>query len=164
MRLEDYKRLQDPFIANHVPGRHVWTASDRLRHANAIIDTVAVVETYTTARLLSVVPALTEQEASTWQKRESAWLRHGGVDFGTLRPTWSKVSGFVEVRNALQHGLGRLTDSQLSKRRRDSVLEAIRATSITLNGDLVVLRSGDVTECSGVCADFISSLDVAAPT
>ena len=44
--------------------------------------------------------------------------------------------GFVEVRNALAHGLGRLTDRQLGKYRGE-VLPQIAAAGVRLDGDLV---------------------------
>jgi hypothetical protein len=70
--------------------------------------------------------------------------------------------GFVHVRNALQHGLGRLTDQQLY-RFRDQVLNEIHASSVNLNGDMLTVTDGDVSRCGTVSAGFIRWLDSAAP-
>lgn len=70
--------------------------------------------------------------------------------------------GFVHVRNAIQHGLGRLTDQQLGKYH-DEVLTQIRASSVELNGDLLVIVADDVHRCGKTCGDFIMWLDAAYP-
>jgi len=49
--------------------------------------------------------------------------------------------GYAEVRNAMLHGLGRLTDEQLGKRRQQ-VLVQIKAAGVHLNGPTVMLVEG----------------------
>lgn len=75
---------------------------------------------------------------------------------------WLRMMGYVEIRNAIQHGLGRLTESQVSARRHDT-LRWIRASGVYLDGDQVRLAGSDVAACFATCAAFVIWLDTKAP-
>lgn len=161
-RYEDFKLLDERDIAYSRPGRHGSAQGLEVRYANAIVDIVATCENFATVRILQACPTLAEHDVFNWTKRRKAWLDELGVDFGKMGTDWEQVEGFIEARNALQHGLGRLTDSQLAKRR-DTVLGAIRAAGVELNGDRVVLGSSDVARCADACTNFTLQLDHSAP-
>lgn len=74
--------------------------------------------------------------------------------------------GFVEARNALQHGLGRLTEMQLdptSRRgrepRRTQVLRDLAACGLVLNGDRVTVLVRDVERCLVACRELVLAAD-----
>ena len=161
-RVADHRQLTRLEARNNPPGGRRLRQAPSVRHGNALVDLVAVAESFTTARLLSLRPAVSADDVSTWDSRERAWANHGPVNMTTYS-AWSALMGFVEVRNALQHGLGRLTDRQLGKHR-DKVLARIGASAVHLDGDLLVVLAEDVGHCGQVCADFVCWLDGIAPS
>jgi hypothetical protein len=144
-------------------GRHLWLPQIGLLHANALVDLVAVAENFTTKRLLELRPSVTEFQVSTWQKRKNEWKNNVGVDLTIITPGWHKLLGFVEARNSFQHGLGQLTDMQLSPSRRKDVLSDLVAADVTLVGDTLRVNGGTVTACHSVCEAFVIALDNGAP-
>lgn len=163
-RFEDFKLIDERATSDLWPGRHAPGGGSDARRGNAVVDIVAICENFATNRILQVCPGLNDHDVFTWAKREKAWLDELGVAYHSLGTHWPGVEGFVEVRNALQHGLGRLTDSQLSAKRRSAVLNAIAAAGVELNGDRVILTSSDVASCAHACRNFILQLDHAAPS
>lgn len=154
-RTSEYLRTapQPPVASSrHAPGGLAT------REANAIVDLVAVAESFCVARLASVGISA---DVNTWDKRAKAWRRRS-VDFNGY-PGWPPLMGFVEARNAVQHGLGRLTDRQL-KKHKTQVLGSLADAAVRLNGDALILDPDDVTRCDRACADFIRWLDASAPT
>jgi hypothetical protein len=135
-------------------------APERLttRDANAIVDLVAVAESFCVARLNSIGIGA---DVNTWDKRSKAWLKRS-VDFDGY-PGWPLLMGFVEVRNAVQHGLGRLTDRQLGKHK-TQILGWLAAAAVRLNGDGIILGPDDVARCDRTCVEFVRWLDTSAPT
>jgi hypothetical protein len=127
------------------------------RHANALVDFVAVAEAFCVARLISLGAT---GDVNTWEKRAKA-LSTRAIDVN-LFSDWPSLMGFVEVRNAIQHGLGRLTERQLGKHKAQ-IRGWLTAAAVPLNGDQVILRSEDVTRCGQVCGRFIRWLDATAP-
>jgi hypothetical protein len=137
-------------------GRH-YSAVLVTRDANAVVDLVAIAESFAVARWSTVSPAAA---GKTWEERRKQWLQRG-VDFNAC-PTWNKVDGYIAARNAIQHNLGRLTNLQLGKHK-VTILAALSAAGIQCNGDAVLLRATDVDRCADVCQQFIRWLDLAAP-
>ncbi|MBC7678076.1 MAG: hypothetical protein H7233_03660 [Pseudorhodobacter sp.] len=72
---------------------------------------VAVAEAFSIDRLLAGWPSTPPASTGTWTKREKAW-RDVGADL-TAATSWLPLMGYVEVRNALQYGLGPVTGQQL---------------------------------------------------
>jgi hypothetical protein len=134
-----------------------------LRHENALVDLVAVTENFTSRRLLELRSQVSEFQVFTWAKRREAWAKHGPVDLTTITPHWLALQGFIEARNALQHGLGRLTNSQLRPQWRQETLDRIKAARIFLSGDIVQIREDTVINCRTVCEDYVLALDKEAP-
>jgi hypothetical protein len=144
-------------------GRHIWLEQIGQWHANALVDLVAVAENFTTKRLIKLHPSITEFQVSTWEKRKREWRRNAGIDLSTITPDWARLSGFIEARNAFQHGLGHLTEMQLSANRRTDVLSGLTAAHVPLIGDMVRVEGETVTACHDVCEAFVISLDNKAP-
>lgn len=127
------------------------------RDANAVVDLVAVAESFAVARWSTVSSAAA---GKTWVERRKQWLKQG-ADFNAC-PVSQELDGFIAARNAIQHNLGRLTDLQLGKYKM-SILAALAAAGVERNGDAVLLRELDVCRCVQTCQQFIRWLDVAAP-
>lgn len=161
-RYEDFTVLDEEGASQFWPGRHTTGRRRAIRQTNAIVDIVAICENFATSRILQACPHLSQSNVSDWKRRQRTWRVELRVDFEQHGTGWGEVAGFVEVRNALQHGLGRLTERQLL-RHRNSVLDGIRKAGVELNGDRVVLTSWDVARCADACIDFILYLDHAAP-
>ncbi|MGH3834345.1 MAG: hypothetical protein ACRDSF_01380 [Pseudonocardiaceae bacterium] len=159
LRADDHRRLAAAGLV--APrGRH-QPADHDARNGNSVTDCVAVAESFAVSRLLALRPAVRERDVFTWEGRRNEWRKHGSVDLRSYEQ-WLALMGYVEVRNALQHGSGRLTDRQLGDHRRE-ILGWIAAANVHLNGPNVVLTEGDPVACAGVCAGFVRFLDAAAP-
>lgn len=164
LRTTDHERLAaSDGLIDALAGRHLWLDQSQLRHGNALVDIVAVTENFTSARLLELRPNLTDRQVFTWERRRQAWQDHGPVDLTSVSANWLALMGFVEVRNALQHGLGHLTATQLSRNRRSETLERIKAARVSLSGDLVHVDADAVRHCREICEGYVISLDSAAP-
>ena len=85
-------------------------------------------ESFAVSRLLVLCPAIPEHDVSSWKNRLTTWRRHGAVDLSSYE-RWSALMGYAEVRNAMLHGLGRLTDQQLGKRRQQILVQIRRLES-----------------------------------
>lgn len=158
-RIMDYRELMRlDHITTTTEDHRIWQS---MRHANAIMDLVSVAESFTSARLLNLDNSLSADVVSTWERRRKAWAKYGKVNLVTYAG-WSTLIGFVEVRNAIQHGNGRLTYRQLGIHR-DEVLTQVRTAAVHLNGDLLVIVVDDVIRCASICSDFINWLDAEAP-
>lgn len=150
------------------PGRHL-PACELNSNLNALVDLVTVTESYFADRLAEAVPA--PSQPSTWRARADAWRDKAGVNIAA-HPRWPELMGFVEARNALQHGLGRLTDMQLSptsrrgrEPRRAQVLRDLAASGLVVNGDRVTVLASDVERCAAVCRELVLAADnVASPS
>ena len=138
-------------------GRHV-PRPEQTRQANAVVDMVAIAEAFSIDRLLAGWPSTPPGSTGTWKKRENAW-RDVGAHLTALT-SWVALMGYVEVRNALQHGLGRLTDQQLGWR--DQTLSRIAASGVDVNGDRVTVTDADVHRCYRTCRRFVLQADDAA--
>lgn len=119
---------------------------------------IAVAESFSIDRILAGWPDIAPASINTWAKRENAW-RRVGADLA-LAKSWLPLMGYVEVRNALQHGLGRLTDQQFS--RRDQTLRRLVACGVRLNGDRLFVTDKDVDRCYRVCREFVAFADESA--
>lgn len=146
------------------PGRHL-PARELDSQVNALVDLVAVTESYFADRLAEVAPGA--KQPTTWRARAKAWRDETGVDLAA-DARWPLLMGFVEARNALQHGLGRLTEMQLdpsSRRghepRRTQVLRDLAACGLVLDGDRVAVLARDVERCLVACRELVLAADAA---
>lgn len=161
-RAADHRRLTGlDAVAPEAGGRHLRRDTQR-RHANALVDFVAVAESFSTGGLLRFLSPGSGGPPTAWPARAAAWKDHAGVDpagFGG----WAELMGYVQVRNALQHGLGRLTDLQVHGKHKAQTLAWILACGIDVNGDLLTVTEADVDGCYRVSAAFIRFLDPGYP-
>jgi hypothetical protein len=160
-RVSDYRKLISLDFQTDPRRRPRLQRPTDLRSANAIVDLMAIAESFTSARLLDLRQHVTPDNVSTWKKRETAWSNHGGVNLSNS-PNWHALLGFVEVRNGLQHGLGKLTDRQLGNYRNET-LKYISAANVYLNGGQIILVKENVANCEHICTDFVKWLDFEAP-
>lgn len=157
LRIADYQVLSDRDKSG-ATFRHSTLSTGQLRSGNALVDIVAIVENFVSQRLLLACPSVREDDVFSWPKREKAWLINLQIDFTHLK-CWQKVQGYIQVRNALQHGLGRLTDSQLTKWR-DETLPLVKSShGIELQGDRVRVGPEAVDACGDACRCLILELD-----
>ncbi len=127
---------------------------------NALVDFVAIAESFSVSRLLALDPDLSDSATSGWKSREREWKRF--TDLSDFKD-WDALMGYVATRNAIQHGQGRLTTMQLKKFKTEVVAQ-LDAAKIHRNGDQLVVRAVDVDRSHNTCRDFIAWLDSEAPT
>ncbi len=159
-RLAEYRQLAFAGVAGQIPvGRH-GARRARTYDANALVDLVAIAESFCVQRLL-LIRTVPPDDLSNWAKRSAAWDRHASVDLKAFSE-WNRLMGYVEARNSQQHGLGRLTDRQLGKHKQE-IFRSLDSAGIHRNGDLLLVSTHDVVRCGAVCREFIVWLDYAAP-
>jgi hypothetical protein len=140
---------------------------------SAVVQMVATAEHFSTARsrsrLLEALPATTEMLAAalaaverqidtTWPNRRQAWRRWYGIETGKSYP-FDKFMGFVEARNALLHGGGRLTLQQLKGDGGAYVRRQFAQVGITLRADRLYIGERNVRQCAAVTRDIVLWLD-----
>lgn len=156
-RADDHRLLARLGPVSAEAGRHLrW--DNQSRHANALVDLVAVAESFSTGGLFRFLPAESSAPPATWKARALAWKSLAGIDPADF-DNWSALMGFVQVRNALQHGLGRLTELQVNGKNKTQTLAWILTCGVDLNGDLLSITTADVDRCYRVSAAFIRFLD-----
>lgn len=140
-------------------GRHLIGLQSHVQ--NALVDAVAYIESFCSERLKLIAP-VEDKEVFSWPLREKAWRKHDHLELSSAGADWPRLKGYIEIRNAIQHGLGRLTDRQLSGADRQHTLDWIRDTGCYLDGDQVRLTASDVAACFATCTRFVIWLDTNA--
>jgi len=145
-----------------------WPAED------ALLRTVALVETFASGRLrtgqsaymsipghtLTVWEGILGRADRSWLKRHEVWKREFNVHLWDC-PDYASFRGFVEVRNAVTHGLGQLTDQQIGRLAEvDTLFEAAR---VARGGRWVLFGDQHVEAASHVSVAVVKWLDAAAP-
>lgn len=96
---------------------------------------------------------------SSWAVRRKAFKRHHHLDIHKCA-RFGEVEGAIEVRNAIAHGLGRLTTRQVQSAETAKLLQRVNVSIV--NG-FVELRAGHLRECADYCFDFLSDVDGRLP-
>lgn len=91
---------------------------------------------------------------STWQEQKKSYKDWLGVD-----EDWKAVERLAEARNAVAHGLGKLTRRQLRSER--SVKSKLKAAGITIDDNKIVLSDDNLATAASACRDLIERLDLA---
>lgn len=91
---------------------------------------------------------------STWQDQKKSYKDWLGVE-----TDWKAVERLAEARNAVAHGLGKLTRRQL--RSEQSVKSKLKAAGITVDDNQIVLSDDSLAAAASACRDFIERLDLA---
>lgn len=89
----------------------------------------------------------------TWSSIRGAFSQWHGV-----KPDWKPLESVQEVRNAIAHGLGRLTHRQLVTR--NATVQRVRRIGLDVDSDdRLIIADQDVLKVSRVCAQLIRDLD-----
>lgn len=145
-------------------GRRSFTDLVGTQQDHAVVDLLSIAEHFTTARVLRLNHEITERDVATWEERKNTLRNSFGVDLEDVEtfPDWPPLLGFVEARNALQHGLGTLTARQLV-RWRALTLRRLADAGISMMGDRVVIEDQTVRDCHSCAEAFILTLDAMLP-
>lgn len=93
--------------------------------------------------------------SSGWDAKRRSFKRHHGVDLRKC-DEYKRVEGAIEVRNAIAHGLGRLTTKQQMSVECPKKLAAINV--LVVNG-AVDIGSGHLEECARYLTEFLRAVD-----
>lgn len=146
----------------------VYDAKHSLQQS-AIARVASIAESFCVDRLMSLAISELEPDRSpvrraifddalkgatgTWSSIRSAFSEWHGV-----KPNWRPLEGVQEVRNAIAHGLGRLTHRQASSR--IATVERIRRIGLDVDSsDRLILTDEDVFKVASVCAQLIRDVD-----
>ena len=146
-------------LPGRIPGFEP-TVSERTLQL-VITTIVAVTEHFSAARLIAL-PGTAGTDTRNWQSQELAWQVHGAVTLTALS-AYLPFRGFNEARNAIMHGQGSLTATQLSPKFIPNTRARLAAAHLRCVRDTVVIAEADLARCANVCAEFVQQLDQAAP-
>jgi hypothetical protein len=96
----------------------------------------------------------------SWVRRRDAWVAAFGVRF-IDSPDHAPLMGYVQARNAFTHGMGKLTDFQVSIGQ--TVLDDLAAAGIALSDRSVLPTELSVVWCTHTARDFALFVDLSAP-
>lgn len=94
------------------------------------------------------------RSTNTWQDQKRSYKDWLGVE-----GDWKAVEQLIEARNAVAHGLGKLTRRQL--RSEQSVKSKLEAAGIIVDDNRIVLSDDNLATAASACRDFIERLDLA---
>lgn len=95
---------------------------------------------------------ISSEVTSSWHKIRGAYK-----DWYSIKPSWEGVEDLIEARNAIAHGLGRLTRRQL--RSEQSTRAKLTRANIRVDGVRIVLDEGDLAVAAQTCRALIYDLD-----
>jgi hypothetical protein len=94
--------------------------------------------------------------SATWDERVFAFETYHRVSLGQLA-RWSELNGAIEARNAIAHGLGRLTPRQ----RNPAVAGRLGQIGVAVRDGAIVVSDVSLEQCLQACVEFIRSVDAA---
>lgn len=93
------------------------------------------------------------QAGRAWHSRDEALKRVLDIRPG---PERNALKPYIDIRNAIAHGLGRLTRQQ---RRSRSISVGIEAVGVVLRGDHVTLTEAALVGCADAVISYVEWLD-----
>lgn len=93
--------------------------------------------------------------SASWEARRRAFRRHHGVDLRKC-DAHNEVLASTEVRNAIAHGLGRLTARQTASQ---ETYRSLARISVDIVDGQVRLQPTHVAEAVAFCRQFLRDLD-----
>jgi hypothetical protein len=166
-------RLLSP-RSTHERWREEW---DVRRVEDAIARLLSITEEFTFGLLIEVTErqlpanrvvdvlweAHIDRATETWNQRMGAWNELHEVSFSSGFSGYDRLLGFIEARNAIVHGLGRLTRKQThTVKARRATVGRLKAARIDVVGARLTLNIDHVTGCGETVRGFIYWLDGAA--
>ena len=104
------------------------------------------------ARLL--VEAVEQRSSANWHERRSAFATFHDTPLGTL-DGWLEIDAAIVARNAIAHGLGRLT----SRQQTSGTAGKLARIGITLRNDQLIVTTTSVITCRDACLRLIRDAD-----
>jgi len=101
-----------------------------------------------------LVLAAERKSSRSWSERKDAFLTYHLVAL-VICDRWSELDAGIEARNAIAHGLGRLTLRQRNHKSRAK----IASVEIAVVDDRILITDASLARCYAFCAGFISSVD-----
>lgn len=96
--------------------------------------------------------------SSSWEARRRMFRRHHGIDLRSC-VSWREIEAAVDVRNAIAHGLGKLTARQLASR---EVFARLAHLGIDVVDNRVHVERSAITDLIRFCGEFIEDVDARA--
>jgi hypothetical protein len=96
---------------------------------------------------------------SSWSARHKAFKRHHGVDLRRCAEH-HRLEGAVEVRNAIAHGLGRLTTRQLMS---SETVKHLSKVDVPIRNGYVALERHHLEDCGDYTRAYLVSVDRSVP-
>jgi hypothetical protein len=110
-------------------------------------------------RMVSDAWGLLEARAErSWDERAAAFKRWLHINLGDCA-AYADFRAFVQARNAIAHGLGRLTPRQRRGSDAASIVQSLRVAGVTVSGERIEVKDESVDRCCTVVVSFILWLD-----
>jgi hypothetical protein len=115
---------------------------------------VSIVEIYVEALLKYLDGNRAGRAPGGWAVVVTALKQRHGIDLRAFA-LWEKLDACFLVRNAVAHGLGRLTAKQIET----EVPRKIRVLGVPVRDGAAVITTECLTVCSTICREFVVALD-----
>jgi hypothetical protein len=99
-----------------------------------------------------------EEQVEQWRGMNVAWDRWHKINV-ERETRYKRLRGVLEARNAIVHGLGRLTRRQTRRDGGAAVRGRLASVGITTNGLMLVVSDDAIKQCAQAAKAFIAWLD-----
>jgi hypothetical protein len=109
--------------------------------------------------VMTIWNQLEQDVERTWAAQERAWQDWYGVIWSKT-PEYLHLEGYIEARNAIVHGLGRLTKRQTRTLGAETrTVNRLKQSDIRLDADRLIADDETVHGCAKAAVGFIGWLD-----
>ena len=102
----------------------------------------------------SLVSSAESRAYDNWNERKKVFTEHHRIPLSECA-NWQAIDAAIEIRNAVAHGLGRLT----ARQRNSATIGKLSQIAISVVDDRPIVDISGITQCYHYCREFISSLD-----
>lgn len=155
-RLKFLRTFSAPDSIEHLTVPHIAAVAEEFAHATLLEASEPLVPQ--THAILKQLWRHAETQIEQWNSLADAWAKWHGINMKT-EPQYQRLQGVVDARNAIVHGLGRLTRKQTRADGGAAVRANLARVGITTSGTSLVINDESVKRSVHAARAFIEWLD-----
>ncbi len=155
-RLGLFRPVPAPENIHHLTLPHIAAVAEEFARATLLEASEPLVPR--THKILELLWQRAESQAEQWDGVANAWSQWHGITV-KQEPRYKTLEGVIAARNAIVHGLGRLTRKQTRSDGGASVRDTLARVGITTAGTRLVVSDDSVRQCVQAARAFIEWLD-----
>jgi hypothetical protein len=145
-----------PESIEHLTLPHIAAVAEEFAHATLLEASEPLVPQ--DSEVLIAIWERAEEQVEQWHGLNTAWDRWHKINI-EREGRYKTLRGVLDARNALVHGLGRLTRKQVRHDGGTAVRARLAGVGITTTGTRLVITEDAVKQCVQAARAFISWLD-----